>query len=236
MTQPFAGLYAPVTFGAAFLKIPFRELVDDYIQWVIGNYTNATAEPCEGTFRDALDSLEPLTAPTSKELLVGIEGGFTVILSNGLSGDEHSRATYWSRRVKCEALSVTCVPDRHDQVTSGAYGVYRSMQVQLLSGRESEFGESRRTVTSGNDGDRWSFFTHGEPLSFEDTEKFACRRVRDRFGPENVLAFCRYFGLPLSSEPSCENALLLTFMAPGTIQRSFSYAEARQDQQIEIVS
>jgi hypothetical protein len=236
MTQPFAGHYAPVTFGAGFLKLPFRELVDDYSVWVKRNHPNATATPCEGSFRDALDQLAPLTAPASKELLIDVQGQFTAILSNSLMvGDAFPRTAYWSSRMKCEALAVTCVPDKYDRVTLGAIDVDRAMQVQLFSGKEGVSGMPRRTVTASKDDDRWVFDNKGDPLPFEDTQKFTNRRVRDRFGPEDVSAFIRYFGLPLSREPTCDRALLLSYMEPRAVRRSFSYSEAQADQHITIM-
>jgi hypothetical protein len=236
MIQPFAGLYAPVTFGAAFLKVPFRELVGDYVAWTRRNHPHAATEPCDGSLRDALDRLAPLTAPVSKELLVDLEGRFTAILSNSLLvGDAFPRAAYWSNRMTCEALAVTCAPDKHDCVTSGAVNVFRAMQVQLFTGHEGVHGVPRRTVTASKDGDRWAFDNQGEPFPFEDTQKFSNRRVRDRFGAEDVLAFCRHFGLRLSAECTCERALLLSFMEPRAVRRSLSYAEAVLDQHIEIV-
>jgi len=69
---------------------------------------------------------------------------------------------------------------------------------------------------------------------FEDAEKFSKRRIRGRFGPEDVMQFCRYFGLPVLPEPTCDRTLLVSFMEPSTVQRSFSYREAQQDQCIEI--
>lgn len=234
MIQIFGGRYAPVTFGAAFFRLPFEKIVDPYVAWVKRNHPNSKVEPCPQSLSGALDRLAPLTAPASKELLVDVDGEITAIWSNGLHRDEYSRAVYWSWLMKCEALAVTCVPDRLDQVAEGALGMYRSMQVQLLSGRETKQGESRRSVTAGNDGDRWVFFEHGSVLPFENSEKLSARRIRDRFGVEDVQSFCRYFGLPDSREPCCRRALLLHFNERNGSQRSFSYEEARADQQIAI--
>jgi hypothetical protein len=236
MMQPFGGLYAPVTFGAAFLKVPFGDLISHYVAWTKRNHPHAVAEPCDGSLRDALDRLAPLTAPASKELLVDLEGSFTAILSNSLLvGDAFPRAAYWSNRMNCEALAVTCAPDKYDCVTSGAINIFRAMQVQVFTGHEGVHGVPRRTVTASRDGNRWAFDNQGDPFPFEDAQKFSSRRVRDRFGVEDVLAFCRHFGLRLSTECACDRALLLSFQEPRAVQRSFSYAEAMLDQSIEIV-
>lgn len=232
MKQMFGGRYAPVTFGCAFLRVPFLAIIDDYAGWTKKNYPHAAVEPLVCSFHEALEKLAPLTAPASKELLIGAGPEWTALFSNGLSSDAFSRAPYWSSRLGIDALAMDCIPDKKDQPASGAYGKYRAMQIQMFSG-SAPLNEPRRTLSTLHDGNRWAFINQGEPFPFENSAKYTAKAVRDRLSIDDVEAFFLNFGLPASeSEFSGPAAIVATNSA--SIRRSFSYQEAQVNQAIVV--
>ena len=50
-------------------------------------------------------------------------------------------------------------------------------------------GDHRRLIRIMKDGPRWDFFTMGTPLSFEKTENYKKRRIKDRFTEELLLEY-----------------------------------------------
>lgn len=225
MKQLFDGSFAPVTFGCVFFRVPLASLVDEYVSWTRRNFPGATVDPLSGSFAEALERLAPLTAPPSKDLLIGTGTDWTAVFSNGMSNDSFSLAPYWSSRLGIDAIALNCIPDQKDRIAVGAYGKYRSMQVQVFSAGNSP-DEPRRTLSSVRDGDRWVFLNQGELFSFEDADRLSARAVRDRVSPADLEAFSKHFGLPTSeSEFSGPAALVATHSS--SIRRSLSYSEAQ---------
>jgi hypothetical protein len=229
--QLFDGCFAPVTFGFAFLRVPFLVLVDEYVSWTKKNHPNTTVEPMACSFRKTLERLAPLTAPTSKELLIGAGTEWTALLSNGLGSDAFARAPYWSSRLGIDTLALDCIPDKKDRGIMGARGRYRAMQIQVFLGATPD--KPRRTLSSLHDGDRWTFINEGDPFSFEDVAKFSARAVRDRVSPADIEAFCLHFGTPTSETGFSGPAAIISTHRSG-IGRSLSYQEAQADLGIEI--
>jgi hypothetical protein len=238
MKQLFDGYFAPVTYGCAFLRVPFPEIVDDYSAWIRKNYPSSSLEPLSLTFREALGRMAPLAAPTSKDLLIGLSNGWTAVFSNSLGGDEGSSvASYWSRQRGCQSLAVVCAPDKKDKIKQGATTKYRSMQIQFFSGQEAVGDSPRRTLIASNDGDRWVFVNQGEPLLFENVERYASKAVRNRVTPADVAGFCEHFGLSLSEDSVYTGpTLLITLRDPDDVRRSLSYSEAQAAMNIAAVN
>ena len=56
-------------------------------------------------------------------------------------------------------------------------------------------GRAIRHIQASDQDGRWEFYQSGEPLPFEDLEAYERRRVRDRFTPEMLDAYCAALGL-----------------------------------------
>ena len=56
-------------------------------------------------------------------------------------------------------------------------------------------GRATRHIQASDQDGRWEFDQSGEPLPFEDLEAYQRRRVRDRFTPEMLEAYCAALGL-----------------------------------------
>jgi hypothetical protein len=55
-------------------------------------------------------------------------------------------------------------------------------------------GKPIRTVYAMLDGDRWAFFQKGDPLPFEDVDRYRARRRRDRLTPEIISIYLERIG------------------------------------------
>ena len=51
-----------------------------------------------------------------------------------------------------------------------------------------------------NDGGRWIFETSGEPYDFEQIERYAAKRKRDRFTHEMLAEYLAHFGISAFDE------------------------------------
>ena len=49
----------------------------------------------------------------------------------------------------------------------------------------------------------------GEPLDFEQTDRYTARRKRDRFTPGMLGEYLRALGVPCDAEPTWSDALIL---------------------------
>ena len=58
----------------------------------------------------------------------------------------------------------------------------------------------RSSLGASNDGDRWEFFESGERYPFEQIERYAERRKRDRFTRAMLRDYLRHFGIELMTD------------------------------------
>jgi hypothetical protein len=113
----FQNRFAPVTFRFGFIEAPFSVLCDAFQNWrptidtkyEVRTQFRAVAAPLE----DALLSLEPLTTPLDRYLLVETMSDWTAIFANGLRGNDVASAVgYLPRTLNCRGLEVGYAPDR----------------------------------------------------------------------------------------------------------------------------
>jgi hypothetical protein len=52
-----------------------------------------------------------------------------------------------------------------------------------------------RSIAAVNDGGRWTWDESGTPQLFETPDRYAARRIRDRFTIEMLDAYCRALGI-----------------------------------------
>lgn len=69
-----------------------------------------------------------------------------------------------------------------------------------------------RSIVATNDGGEWVFETAGEPLTFEDSARYARRRKSDRFTPDMLYEYLHQLEVPIDLEPDWGRAQLI---APG---------------------
>ena len=70
-------------------------------------------------------------------------------------------------------------------------------------------GRVVRVISAADDGGRWDFMTAGSPFDFEELDRYAERRIRDRFPAELLYPYLRELGVPYDVEPDWQQAVLL---------------------------
>ena len=58
----------------------------------------------------------------------------------------------------------------------------------------------RRSISVSNDGGRWRFDANGEPLDFEQLERYKARQIRERFTPEMLEEYLTALGINFFSQ------------------------------------
>jgi hypothetical protein len=169
--------YAPITSTIGFLRVGTSDAVAELGRWhdELGDTTEPLREV--GEFPDALLSLQPLVLPfVRRELLVPTAGPWTAYFNCAANGtDAASAIAVLAQRLECEGLVVTC------QLGAVAFTVADPKVVH----------PPRRAVVAMEDGGRWIFETSGEPLPFEELDRYRARRVRDRFTSDMLERYCQ---------------------------------------------
>jgi hypothetical protein len=183
--------YAPITSQIGFVRAGKPETVDALVRWrrELGDDVAPTREV--GDFPEALLSLPPLVSPILwRELLVATTGPWTAYFNCAVDGtDAASAIAVLSERLGCQGLVVTCQPHLPARDRMGA--VMFTLEDPSVDGSVGP----RRSIAAIYDGDRWRFDTDGEPLPFEERDRYAARRLRDRFTSDMLERYCRALGV-----------------------------------------
>src|ERR1700743_1374708 len=109
--------FAPVAFEVGFVEAAFSSLCDTFRKWFKERDAQSASLKTEFTFLSAplhksLLSLEPLTTPLDRYLLVETKSKWTAIFANGLRvSDVTSPSAYLPTLLNCRGLEVVYVPD-----------------------------------------------------------------------------------------------------------------------------
>jgi hypothetical protein len=181
--------WSPVTSDMGLIQAPPLAVATQLTDWhrSIGiDYRRAQA--C--SLSEALGLLPPLSAEKRRTLLVPTTAGWTAYFQSGINGsDPFPAMSHLSRRMGAMAMRV-CATAPGALWPAVVWEVYAPPE---LGGRPP-LGY-RRSVAAMNDGGRWVFEQSGEPFPFEETEKYARPRKRDRFTREMLQAYLQAFGL-----------------------------------------
>lgn len=215
------GGLSPLSTSVGFLEAPAVDVASAWVSWW-GRQEDGRAtvdrHDLNGGLASALANLDPLTAPSSKVLVVPtVEDRWTAWFHNTVGGtDPLSGAGYLSGVLGTRAVAI----DDNDGWVQ---------QFSLF-----DQGDSVRTVSaSAQTGRRgWQFTEGGPRLPWENPEAFDRRRVRDRFGPAELEAICAGLGIQLRDDdwfaPGGRTTLVHRHGGvPVSLEVSFAEFEAR---------
>jgi hypothetical protein len=214
----------PITSEIGFLEYDAEELVSEYLAWqewierqdfdpmdfagegvTVEVHEGPEVEPpweklppgepvfdvtvVEGELEGALRALLPLTmADSPRVLFVPTAGPWTAYLDNGWRGtDAFPRMSYLATRLKTRGLRVVAVP--------AVQGRHPASIFELYGPEKREWLNFERAISAMKDGDRWRFSASGVPLPFEELERYAARRIRDRFPHELLDRYLQELGI-----------------------------------------
>jgi len=207
--------FAPVTFNYGFIECPFLELSQAFTTWQretdSSSGTQTELRCFQAPLGEALLSLEPLTSPLDRYLLVETRSAWTAIFANGLRvSDVFSPVSFLPTVLKCRGLEVVCVPDRSDGNTKDAFRVYGAVVFSLYGSQQTDWLNRIRHLAVTNDVRGWEFVAQGEIQLFEKTENYQKRRIQERFTPEMLESYCAALGIRLLDADSYGGKCLLS--------------------------
>jgi hypothetical protein len=221
-----AGVW-PIGQLIGFVEAPFDVVVEAMRSWK----RELRARWRERAFVDVpvleqLESLAPLQAPWTRELLIETTGSWTAHVSNDLGGgDSWPRVSYLG-----DVLETQWVVASH---TPAEQYPYPSTQLWIGGPQGEPPLRFVRTISAGvYDNGRWEFETTGPVQPWEDPTRYSERRIQDRLTRNMLVQYLAALGIDVD-EPTFfgsgalfqERALWHWYRRP----RRLTIAEARRD-------
>ncbi len=180
------GYYAPITFSWGFLDAPIARVEEAIVKWNISLNRKTNMHSAVSNLSNALNRLDPLETPWTKELLICTESSWTAYFNNqSIGGDPFPPVSYLSKLIGCRSLIVSSCPDG-------------SSAFWLTGAKQTDFLNVERAVLALNDGgSRWRFSERGLPLPFEETERYTRRKIKERLDDEMLERYFAVFGIRL---------------------------------------
>lgn len=184
--------FAPVTSCAVFVKAPLERIKDLDVPW----YRDRPVARTEltGGLRDMLPKLEPLTMPsTARSLWVQTRNpDWSAYFAGHVRGTESSAqgAVYgYCRHLGAPGLEIATSPHTRRREGTGRFG-------NTVFAMHGENGDGIRIVAAQiGDDERWVFTNVGQLQSFEQSEAYKARRIRDRLTSQMIADYCAALGL-----------------------------------------
>lgn len=143
----------------------------------------------QGTLGAALNALYPRTTPiVTKYLFWPLDENWTLYFDNGINGTDAGPPAVLSSRLGVDAIRVV-MADEGVNPTSGQVTQYRATILEYYAN-----GTELRHVFVVNDGGKWKFGESGEPFSFENTEVYKGKSIKDRFTNAMLLEYLEKLG------------------------------------------
>ena len=189
MRFPFDNKFAPFTDSVAFIKCSVAIALEKYLEWVNnrGNtiYSSITYKSYSNKFSEMIELMLPFNHP-EKVCIFECANGWTGYIENR-SVTETGRIRQIASRIDKEKESLI-------------------VKVWANSGgkKVNGWGGGGFTVNKGvdlirllmlSDQDKWELDFYGEPLSFEETETYKERFVKNKFTPEMLKRYLLHFDI-----------------------------------------
>jgi hypothetical protein len=200
--QPLLGARLwPLTGSYAFFDSDIRDVAEVLAGWRRGLDLDPLEETLSGDLETVMGALRPMSLG-HRELLVPTTSQWTAYFGNGPTGADEAPVGQIAKMLRCRALFITWWP-----ITA-----YWAVRFQLYADHPTEFLNYERVVDVGTDDNGRTVFTAtGSPQPFEAVEAYGARRVRDRFTPAMLEAYCRALGIqPFDPEFFGHECVLIT--------------------------
>ena len=200
------GEFAPVTFRFGFIETSFSSLCDAFQKWFANinvKYPNLRTEfiPLVAPLATALLTLEPLTNPSDRYLIVETNSNWTAVFANGLRVNDVASATgYLPTILSCRGLEIGHTPDFSESKRKDLIRKWGNTLFALYGPTNTDWLNRIRSVNVSNDVGGWTFEEGGEVQPFEEPEAYKNRKIRDRFTFEMLERYCRALGIELNHD------------------------------------
>jgi hypothetical protein len=190
---------APLTRRIGFGEVPFDVAVESHVTWRKGHAHGLKISSVQGPLDQVLPSLDPLSAPRTRELVLETRSGWTALFDNSIGGgDPGGFCSDIVRVQQCHAVWVSCSPSTIKRVGEKWVGEYGGVQFVYMKPDPTDPDDYlSRSIGLTNDGNRWEFEQLGEVQPFEQPERYLARKKTDRFTPEMLESYCAALGIRL---------------------------------------
>jgi hypothetical protein len=189
MERLLGGRFEPVTDSFGFLRAPLPGLAGFFDRWLNGlrptvhRAFQAELATALGQLGNGRDSRVLLAETRSEWVAVFVDRRDSFL----------SEVYHPVRTIPCRGLCVRWFPHTIDQ--DRQQGHYGAVTFQTLADHPTDFLSVERSVDLGCYERGWKFSASGPVLPFEQTERYSARKIRDRFTPEMLDAYCRALGI-----------------------------------------
>jgi hypothetical protein len=192
---------APTTNAIGFWECPAERVRDEFVAWLRWLNRDVTVFEVNGSLDDAVAALRPLGACPYRQLVFQTSSQWTAYLDSGLRGtDTASPIGHLCRVIPCRGLIARWVPHTRRKTETGWTGEYGIVDFDLLADHPAARLNTERAILMMNDGGPWKFHTVGDPLPFEQTERYEAKKIRDRFTVDMLEEYCRAIGVEVFDE------------------------------------
>lgn len=184
----------PIAHDIGLIQAPIERLIAEFEDWQSSLGTRYQRKQIASSLADAFASLLPLAQSKQRRLFVETRSSWVACFQNGIQGsDPFPAMSYLAGRMGVLAMRVCCAPDGALYPAT----IWEVYAPQSLGGDPLGY---RRSIAAANDGGRWAFHEAGERYAFEQVERYAERRKRDRFTREMLRDYARHFGVELFTD------------------------------------
>lgn len=232
----FDDQFAPITSAIGFVEADCATVLNSFLSWQEEGNRSFVKQFVSGPLRTVLPSLLPLTdIARLRYLFVPTGSPWTAYFDNGWRGPDPGGVTGYlaPERIGCRGLWMSAIPHTLRHTPAGGRGRYGSAQLGLYGPGGAPPDNAIRVIYAVNDGGPWEFGQFGEPLPFEETERYRARRIKDRFTLEMLRDYLQELGIRAFQEdyylPAEDNTAVLLertdFHLPKL--KKYTLAEAR---------
>jgi hypothetical protein len=217
------GGHPPIGWTVGFLRAPFATVLRATLDWWRKLHPAVDEIPISGPFPDALLALAPLQTPPTREIIARTAGDeWTAnLVNNHLGGDSSSWCGHLSCVLGCDAVEAMHIP-------IGQYS-YPATTLTITSPRARPPLHTLRSVAAGKyDSGRWQFVEVGDVQAFEETERYAAKRIRDRFDRVMLLRYLAEMKITPDDASFWVGGVLLQHRV-GFVPRTSALADVRRE-------
>lgn len=184
----------PVTHDFGMIQAPLGRVVMELESWHGSFGTRYRRTEITSSLAEALASLLPLAHSQSRRLFVATRSDWVACFQNGIQGsDPFPTMSYLAQRMGVLAMRVCCTPEAAPYPAT----IWEVYAPESLGGDALGY---RRSIATANDGGRWVFEEAGERYPFEQVERYAAPRKRDRFTPDMLRDYLQHFHVELFND------------------------------------
>ncbi|NYF09726.1 hypothetical protein HDC94_000882 [Leifsonia sp. AK011] len=196
--------FAPITKAIGFVKAGIDEVTDQRAQFLQQHGYTLSRRELALPLIESLRVLEPLTVGARPRTLWVEHGTWTACFDSGYrGGDPGPGVSLVARSLAVDGLYIRTSPD----IRGGE--VRRWGATQFVFYPAGGDRTHTRVVAATNDGS-WVWQNFGEPLPFEEVERYEAPRRRDRFTSDMLERYCQALGIDVfNAEAYGPRAVLL---------------------------